>query len=421
MRQQIDPLHGHCGDESMECTIPMPVRVMPRELTDFTSAGFAEERWFQLTADQVAQLASGRLYVQGHNLGYRDGHMVGDQLVKDGKASVILGDCPAVPLVNDDARIQLFEPEVHYEGIGGGFRTVRMHVDLSATSCLQEGWNRIAFQFNGTDGTSSGFRILDFNLQAGGVDVLPPEAFAWDDNSMWGPPSYDARDQVAGRRLFTARRSLISSPIDPTVLVAACSDCHANWGQDLKYFGYSNESIVNRSVFHGLTPEEGEQIASWIRALPVPQHGNPWDPPYQPGPGLDTRADAAARWSAGAGLDAVLDDEASHASEIMDLIFPLGWRETQSPSCASCAGKGWTPEPSTCARSPSPSSFPTGTPGCPRCTRWICGGTCTSSAQTTDPGPRCRPHVSARRLRRARTWLCVRTSRTASLLPRCRL
>ncbi len=39
----------------------------------------------------------------------------------------------------------------------------------------------------------------------------------------------------------------------------------------------------------------------------MPHPGRPWNPPYQPGPGMQTRA--AAELAAGAGLDWVLDDD----------------------------------------------------------------------------------------------------------------
>jgi len=76
----------------------------------------------------------------------------------------------------------------------------------------------------------------------------------------------------------------------------------------LKYFNFSNASIVARSHFHGLTTLQGEQIASYIRSLPLPSPGRPWNPPYQPGPGLDKQP--ISNWAAGAGLTWVLDRDA---------------------------------------------------------------------------------------------------------------
>ena len=47
-----------------------------------------------------------------------------------------------------------------------------------------------------------------------------------------------------------------------------------------------------------------------------------WDPPYQPGPKLDSKP--ASEWSAGAGLDAVLDSDI----EMLPYIFPEGTSDT---------------------------------------------------------------------------------------------
>lgn len=52
---------------------------------------------------------------------------------------------------------------------------------------------------------------------------------------------------------------------------------------------------------------QGQQIASYIRSLQFPCPGRPWNPPYQPGPGLD--AQPVADWAAGAGVAWVLDED----------------------------------------------------------------------------------------------------------------
>ncbi len=73
-----------------------------------------------------------------------------------------------------------------------------------------------------------------------------------------------------------------------------------------------------RSQFHGLSALQGEQVASYIRSLPVPNPGRPWNPPYQPGPGLD--AQPAANWAAGAGLAWALDND----TDSLKYIFGKG-------------------------------------------------------------------------------------------------
>ncbi len=299
----------------------LPIEVMPIEAVDFTSGEYAVETTFTLDAADVAALVGGDLYVQGHGLGYRDGYMVDGRLVKDGKASVQINDGGWVDLAND--RVAVAIPERWYGGIGGGFRTVRLTVPLSDFAPLVAGTNTIRFRFNGTDGTSSGYRILAFDVRQGEVGYIDAAQFTQADPAAWTSPR--PRYALSGYDLFTARNRLKADPTEgaPT-LVAACADCHARDGRDLDYYGYSNRSIVNRSVFHGLTQDEGTRIASYIRTLATGRPGNPWDPPYQPGAGLDGRVDAAHRWAAGAGLGAVLDHEMDQAGAMLSAVFPYG-------------------------------------------------------------------------------------------------
>ena len=194
-----------------------------------------------------------------------------------------------------------------FGGIGGGFQTIQM--TMPATS-LTTGTNTLAFKFNATDGRVSGFRVLAFNIQdSNGNSLLPSSTFVQDDPSTWQPPLSDQSDITEGQALWrTASLVVPSTSGGATAIKAHCMDCHSEDGRDLKYFNYSNYSIHSRAVFHGLTAQQGDQIASYIRSLNLPNPGRPWNPPYQPGPGLDSQP--VSNWAAGAGLSAVLDTDA---------------------------------------------------------------------------------------------------------------
>jgi hypothetical protein len=194
-----------------------------------------------------------------------------------------------------------------FGGIGGGFHTIQM--TMPATS-ITTGTNTLAFKFNATDGRVSGFRVLAFNIQdSNGNSLLPSSTFVQDDPSTWQPPLSDQSDITEGQALWrTASLVVPSTSGGATAIKAHCMDCHSEDGRDLKYFNYSNYSIHSRAVFHGLTAQQGDQIASYIRSLNLPNPGRPWNPPYQPGPGLDSQP--VSNWAAGAGLSAVLDTDA---------------------------------------------------------------------------------------------------------------
>jgi hypothetical protein len=220
-------------------------------------------------------------------------------------ASVRVNDGVWVSLNN--RTVTVLEPGLSYGGIGGAFATLKMILPMPPGSLVQ-GVNRIAFRFNRTNGVVSGFRVLAFNLlRADGERLLPPETFLQDDPERWVPPMAEPKEIAEGERLWRSAPLRASALNGAPAIRAHCADCHARDGEDLKYFNYSNLSIVARSQFHGLSEREGKQIASYIRSLKVLHPGRPWNPPYQPGPGMQTRP--AAELAAGAGLDWVLDDD----------------------------------------------------------------------------------------------------------------
>ncbi len=241
------------------------------------------------------------LWMQIHGLAYA------------GMASVRINQGPWRVLNNQTVAVA--EPARSYGGIGGGFATVKMVLSVPAGEVVDDS-NTIRFRFNFTDGMASGFRVLAFNLlTSDGRRVLPQDAFVEEDPNSWVPPFSDSENLLAGQRLWDhAQLTLNDLPGAPPVH-AHCSDCHASDGRDLKYFNFSNASIVARARFHGLSELQGRQIASYIRNLPGPHPGRPWNPPYQPGPGLD--AQPIANWAAGAGLGWVLDDD----SDTLPLLF----------------------------------------------------------------------------------------------------
>jgi hypothetical protein len=233
------------------------------------------------------------LWMQVHGLSY------------PGMVSVQVNAGAWLPLDNDSVAVQ--EPGKSYGGIGGGFSTLKVALPLPADTVVA-GANTIRFRFNFSDGVASGFRVLAFNfLTLDSSTLLAPNVFVQDDPRTWEPPLRDAESIRAGQGLWLAAPLKANNLPNAPRIRARCADCHAHDGRDLKYFNFSNASIIERSRFHGLTYSEGQQIASYIRSLPVPNPGRPWNPPYQPGPGLD--AQPVANWAAGAGLSWVLEND----------------------------------------------------------------------------------------------------------------
>jgi hypothetical protein len=262
--------------------VVLPVEVLGED-------GTTVSRTFTLTAAQSESVRS--LWLQVHGLRYPE------------QGSVQVNASPWIPVRNETVTIA--EPGRSYGGIGGGFATLVLTLPLAGGVTLP-GTNIIRFRFNQTDGLSSGYRVLAFNfLTADGNKVLPPVTFTEDAPEAWAAPHPDAASIRAGRELWH-RASLVANSLPNSPRIQAhCADCHALDGRDLKYFNFSNASIIARSRFHGLTTLEGEEIASYIRSLPVPNPGRPWNPPYQPGPHADEQP--VSHWAAGEGLTWVLE------------------------------------------------------------------------------------------------------------------
>lgn len=233
------------------------------------------------------------LWMQIHGLAYA------------GMVSVRINQGPWRALNNETVTVA--GPARSYGGIGGGFATLKVTLPLP-DGVVVDDFNTIQFRFNLTNGIVSGFRVLAFNfLAADGRMILPPDAFVEEDPNTWVPPLSDAENISAGRRLWDRAPLTANSLPGAPVIHAHCADCHARDGRDLKYFNYSNVSIVARSRFHGLSELQGRQIASYIRSLPSPNPGRPWNPLYQPGPG--PKGQPVTNWPAGAGLEWALDDD----------------------------------------------------------------------------------------------------------------
>jgi hypothetical protein len=243
--------------------------------------------------------------------------MLINNLSYENKASIMINNGSWVKINN--ATVNVPEPAKSYGGIGGAYHVGSIQVTLPlATGAIVQGENTISFKFEFADGLSSGFRVIRLNLvDVSGTKLLPANIFKEDDPNTWTQPIAGQGAVAAGKALWETK-NVVEGPQSTTVLKAKCGDCHAKNGRDLKYFNYSNESIVARSKFHGLSQTEGEQIASYIRSLDVPNPGRPWNPPYQPGPGIDSKP--VNEWAAGAGIDWVLEkDEMAYP-----FLFPTG-------------------------------------------------------------------------------------------------
>ena len=182
------------------------------------------------------------LYLKAHRLAYRDASTNPE---RGAKGSVQLNDGPWIDL--DNSTVACYDQEAAYGCLSGAYHTVRLSVPIEGAVV---GENTLRFRFNGTDGFTSGYRILALNLLAGGQEVLPDDTFVQDDPDRWQPPLNTASDIAQGQELWETAE-LQDFPGGP-MIKATCAGCHPADGRDLEYFAFSNWSIQERAKFHGL-------------------------------------------------------------------------------------------------------------------------------------------------------------------------
>ena len=288
---------------------------VPIEVNSFTAGNAIESATVELKSGSTPN----RLWLKVHNLSYST------------QASIRVNGGNWVDLKNDTPELTMFRKARNFGGIGGANFTIYLTVDLplnGAGSAVAGQANTVDFRFNGTDGNAMGFRVLNFDFldYSDSMRVAAGEITEQNPDNWTKPSGYTSASAVtAGKALWEQRNKLANSPLTPNqLIVASCSDCHTKDGYDLKYFSYSNKSIIDRSRFHGLTNSEGNRIAAYIRSLSYPNPGRPWNPPFQPGPGLDAKP--IKDWAAGAGIDSVVNEDADVIDYMPDPTVGNNWK-----------------------------------------------------------------------------------------------
>jgi hypothetical protein len=312
-------LGGSSVAEAVATNLALPIEVLGSGAPDEPVIVSAE---LSLSAANVSAVET--LYVQCHRCGFY-GPPEFEALnmpLTTVKASLRIdgggtsSDAPWLDVT--DGNVTVDPAAAAHGGINGGYVTLGFHVSIDAATRARlvaaPARNTLEFRFNGSDGISNGFRILDVQFQDESGRNLSPVVKQWADiASEKAAGAIASSASAVGKALWTGQNQLQKSVLVTRTIRAACSDCHAADGRDLQYFNYSDNAIVQRSRFYGLTETQGQAIAAYLRSslasVPHVAAAAPWNPPYQPGPGLDERP--AVEWAAGAGLDTVLANGSS--------------------------------------------------------------------------------------------------------------
>ena len=183
---------------------------------------------------------------------------------------------------------------------------------------LRAGDNQLVFRYTrqviADLAAVSGFRVLDVAIAIGDQSERP--ALPSEDPSTWTTEGA-SNEAIERGRAFFQDESRDGGP--------ACARCHADSGADLSYYAFSTHSIVERAMFHEFPRADAEDIARYIRSLPLVPVGRPYDPPFQPGSG--NRGAAGAGYAAAlAGDDAFMSS--AFAGNALPPSLPWNWAET---------------------------------------------------------------------------------------------
>lgn len=220
-----------------------------------------------------------------------------------------------------------FTKDAQFGGLNGGFGTTEFTTPIAGIESNQS--YEMQFQYVYVAGReSSGYRILDLGLWTANNKLETNQILSSRNDitgADWaGPYASDPnRESYAsdGGKLWRGETEAQLIDLNGVLIQATCADCHASTGWDLKYFNYSDNSIIARSNFHGLSRVEGEKIAQYIRDLSAERsiNGRPWQPPFQPGPNADSDS---YEWAAGQGLENVLESDQEMISELFGVDDP---------------------------------------------------------------------------------------------------
>lgn len=274
-----------------------------------------------------------KLFVLAHNLSYET-----KGSVKVGTDEWVQLSDANVDLVTDATLGYPTVPASH-GGIGGAMTVVAFTVPFTP-GAIVDGLNEVKFRFNVTDGHTSGWTVLEFNLWTdANAPVLPKLGETGSQFREQNPRNFATpmpatpANLAAGAALYTDADLLGT---EGTPILAKCADCHVRDAGDLKYFNYSPKSIVAQSELRGLSELEAKQLATWVLSTKsndpddgldyASPYARPWNPAYQPGPGLDSRH--VRDWAAGAGYKWILPEDRDTFRYIYGPNFPsvIDWR-----------------------------------------------------------------------------------------------
>ena len=168
--------------------------------------------------------------------------------------------------------------------------------------------------------TSGGFLIntnttmIEQNVLTG-PDYLPTAAYSND----WNTGYSIATTQPTYNPAMAKMTNELTGKVYPTDMLTSCSGCHTRTLWDMSYYSFPRVGVIGAGKRFGLSDAQAEQVYAYVYNKRKTDanyygYGKIWNPPYQPGPGLDAKH--VREWPAGAGIGAVLNTDTEVLTEL---------------------------------------------------------------------------------------------------------
>jgi hypothetical protein len=156
--------------------------------------------------------------------------------------------------------------------------------------------------------------------------IIDVDDFVEEDVNSWVAPT--GGNAGTGATLW-ANQANLAPEFPGQQFSAKCKDCHARNGLDLKYFNYSNHSIMVRAMFHGWTEQQAKDVAAYIRGNVSSNPGRPYNAVYQPC--VNSTVVSAYDWAAACTYHDVLPNNAGMIEELFGATIEVSdWEPTRA-------------------------------------------------------------------------------------------
>jgi hypothetical protein len=234
------------------------------------------------------------------------------------KMTVSVNGQAAVGIMNNTVTVLplLGRPDLMH-GLGGSYEAMWVELRVPA-GVAANGQNTLNFQHTFPAGTTTARTLIAIPAlnwrNSGGSFLMVTNGVLVEQDVLTGPdyaPSaYNDTSVVNGQNYY--ENTITTYPGTAGSTTQPCAGCHTKTAWDMAYFSFPRVAVIGAARRFGAGEIDANNIYNYIwrrRATDTNAFGfgRVWNPPYQPGPGMDSKP--IREWAAGAGINAVVQTD----------------------------------------------------------------------------------------------------------------